>query len=76
MRSVFLPTAPAGAVAAFELAGGGLLSLLALENLHSHVVDRGIVENNNAAVGARFDMDTTVLAEIVVRSPPFFLLFT
>lgn len=45
---------------------GSVFLVLALENLHSHVIDSSVVEDYNSSIGSRFDVDTAVLAEFVV----------
>ncbi len=42
--------------------------ILFFENLDSHVVDSGVVENNDTAVGTRFDVHSDILAELIVHA--------
>lgn len=46
----------------------GLGCFLFFENFNSHLVDGRVIENDDAAVGTRFYMNTTVLAKIVVAA--------
>ena len=45
-----------------------LFALLLLQDFNSHVVDSGIVEDNDAAVGTGFDVDALVFAVFVVAT--------
>lgn len=47
-------------------AQASVLLVLALENLHSHVVDGGVVKNHDSTVRSRLDVDSTILAKLVV----------
>ena len=44
------------------------MSLLLLQDLNGHVVNRSVVENYDAAVRARFDVYTDVLAAVIVAA--------
>ena len=46
---------------------GSVLFLL-FEDIESHVVDRGIVENHDAAIGSRLDVHSGIFPELVVAS--------
>ena len=48
--------------------GGGLLVVVGLDDFNGHVVDGGVVENDNAAVGTGFDVNATIFAELIVAS--------
>ena len=47
---------------------GFLLSLLPLQDFHSHVVYRAVVEDNNSSLGTRFYVDAAVFTEIIVAA--------
>ena len=42
--------------------------VLLLEDFESHIVDSGVVEYHDAAIGSRLDMNSGVFAELIVAS--------
>lgn len=45
-----------------------LFFVLRLENLYGHIVDCGVVENNDAPVRSGFDVNAAIFAKLVVRA--------
>lgn len=46
-----------------------LLLVLFFKNLDSHIIDCGVIQNNDATVGTRFDMHSGVFAKLIVYAP-------